>query len=302
METGTISQKDHRKHKSPYWRPETPVRILETERVQQVCVWMLEHRLLSFKQWQKLLNGSEPMVKRFLKRMYRAGYLDRFPYATLEDGRNPALYILDTKGIDLLERLGYEDISGIPSKQISSFLTVPHTLAISDFRIALTQAIEMLGWEIETWIAEHDFNKDYDMVQLPGERRKRAVKPDGFIVVKLPDGRVSALFLELDRATENTKTFEKKIACYVEYQKSGAFKKRFNFKGFRVLTVVASDGRRRLENLPKKIAKIPDIQRRYWFTHLDDVLEGNLLIDPIWQIAGDTPNARLFDPENHESD
>lgn len=237
------------------------------------------------------------MVKRFLKRMYRGYYFDRFPYPTESDGRNPALYVLDEKGIDLLKRLGFDEVTGIPSKQISAFTTIPHTLAIADVRIAVAQAVEELGWEITQWLPETHFNQDYDLVTLPRERRPRSLKPDGFFVVKLPNERVSAFFLEVDRATENTRTFETKVRLYVEYLKNGQFKKRYGYKGFRVLTVIASEGRIRLHNLPRRMSSVSGIQRRFWFTHLEDVVEHNPLIEPIWEIAGDMPQARLFDPD-----
>lgn len=287
------SQKKHQTHKDPNWRPEEPINVQETERVEQACIWLLEHRLLNFRQWVKLLNRSEPTVKRFLTKMHRGYYFQRIEMPTIGLGRNPSVYRLGEKGIDLLERLGFE-VTGVPSESIQPG-TIAHYLGIADTRIATTQGIEKLNWNLIDWKPEQHFDKEKDYVVLPGQRLKRAVQPDGFFVVQLPNKRVSSFFLEYDRATENLTTFKNKVKCYIHYLKSGLYTKRFSYKGFRVLTVVEDLKHRRLENLIREVGKIQGIQRRFWFTHIDTIRDSNPLVDPIWDIAGDETGVSLFD-------
>jgi hypothetical protein len=91
-----------KKHKSPYWRPDKPINVQKTKRVEDVCVWTMEHRMLSFQQMVRLLNRSEPTVKFFLRRMYQGRYLNRVELPMVGNGRNPVIYKLDEKGVDLL--------------------------------------------------------------------------------------------------------------------------------------------------------------------------------------------------------
>lgn len=279
-----------KKRKSPYERPDEPINVRETKRVEDMCVWMLEHRILNFRQWVRLLNRGEATVKDIMRRLYDGYYLNRIEYPTEGYNRNPAVYTLDVKGVDLLERLGY-DVGAIPKQGFK----IPHTLGLADIRISITQHIEAMGWKLLYWKSEYDFSSDYHKVLLSGHRRETALQPDGFFVVELPNKRVSAFFLEFDRSTENIKKFIKKTKCYVEFHNSGGFTKTYGYKGFRVLSVIEDKARRRLDNLTKIIGRESDIKKRFWLTHLDDINEHNPLTSPIWDIAGDANNARLFE-------
>jgi len=233
---------------------------------------------------------KEPTLKPYLRKLYHGYYVDRIEYPTYGFGRNPAIYKLDKMGVQLLERLGYRDIS-IPNQKHQ----IPHTLGLADIRISITQHIKAMGWNLLQWKSEYDFHREYHKVRLPNYKQSVSLKPDGYFVVELPNKRVSTFFLEFDRDTENLGTFIKKVRCYIEFLKSQQYSKIYGYPGFRVLTVVEDKARRRLQNLIHEIAKVERIKRRFWLTHLDDINAENPINHPIWNIAGNIEGAQLFE-------
>lgn len=269
----------------------------ETERDHQIVRWVYEYRILSQAQLQRLAGKSRSTMQQALVRLYHHRYLERVFLPVAYGGSSPTLYILDTRGIALLQRLGVEDFSGLPSRGLSGVF-LEHTLAMNDFRIAVTEACERLGWRIAVWRTENAIKADYDRVAVRTRGKVEVVPivPDSYFVVEIPDRGVSHFFLELDRATMTLRRFKTKIAGYVEYYKSGGYQKRFGAQGFRVLTVVDAPGTVRVENLVKDSESIPGIGRRFWFAHLPDLTPERVLTGQVWRIGGHAAPESLFTP------
>lgn len=276
-------------------RPADPRPMRETERDQAIVRLVYDYRILSQAQLQRLARKSRSTVQQALVRLYHHRYLERVFLPVAYGGSSPTLYILDTRGIALLQRMGVEDFSGMPSRNLSGVF-LEHTLAMNDFRITVSEACERLGWRIAVWRTENALKANYDRVTVRTRGKVEAVPivPDSYFVVDIPGRGVSHFFLELDRATMTLRRFKTKIAGYVAYYKSGAYQRRFGAQGFRVLTVVDAPGTVRVENLVKESASIPGVGRRFWFAHLPELTPERVLTGPVWRIGGHASAESLF--------
>lgn len=276
-------------------RPTNPRAMRETERDAEIVRLVYDYRLLSQTQLQRLLRKSRSTVQQSLMRLYHHRYLERVFLPIAYGGSSPTVYILDTRGMELLQRMGVEDFTGVPSKGLSGVF-LEHSLAMNDFRISVTHACERLGWWVPQWQTENEIKSDYDRVTVRTRSKVLIVPivPDSYFTIEIPGRGVSHFFLELDRATMTLKRFRAKIAGYVEYYKQGMYEHRFGAKGFRVLSVVDAPGTARVENLTKDSATVPGIGRRFWFAHLPDLTPESVLTNPVWHVASQPERVSLF--------
>lgn len=277
-------------------RPEQPRSMRETESDRQIVRLVHDYRILSQTQLQLLMGKSRSRVQQALVRLYHHQYLERLFLPVWFEGRSPTLYILDKRGIALLQGLGVQDFSAMPSTKLSPMF-LEHTLAINDARIALTQACESKGWSLLTWKSENEIKMDYDRVTVQIGRNKPQrvpIVPDSYFVVDIPGRGVSHFFLELDRGTMTLQRFASKVHAYIAYYKSGGYQKRFQAESFRVLTVADTPSIGRVDNLVQQTAQIANIGRRFWFTHLSELTGESALASPIWRISGSGEKETLF--------
>lgn len=253
------------------------------------------YRVLSQEQLERLLGRSRQTVQRLLRRLYDHRYLERVFLPITQFGSSPALYILDRRGVELLQRLGVADFTGQPSRQLSP-LYLEHTLAMNDFRIAVTLACERHGWQVAHWLTENEIKADYDRVRVPGKGRPVALVPDSYFSLHIPDRGTTHFFLELDRGTMTVARFREKVETYVTYYKSGAYTRRYEARGFRVLTVVDGVGVGRVENLVKAAGNVPAVGRRFWFAHLAQVAAADPLTEAVWRLPGQQAAEALVEP------
>lgn len=292
-ETTTLNPSKRRKRNA---RVATPRPMRETEGDRQIVRLVYDYRILSQTQLEQLLGKSRSTMQQSLVRLYDHRYLERVFLPIAELGSSPALYILDKRGIEVLQRQGVADFTGVPDKDIS-LLFMEHTLAINRFRIAITQACEQIGWKITTWQTENEVKADYDKVMVKGRGSKPKtipIVPDSYFVIEAPDKGLSHLFLELDRGTMTLERFRAKVEGYLSYYKQGGYEKRYHAKGFRVVTVVDTPKDARVANLAAHTAKLEGIGRRFWFAHLPAITPETVLTQAIWTVAGDTRPATLF--------
>lgn len=271
-------------------------RINLTQADAEICRSVYEYGILSQDQIHRLSGVKHRnTTNRRLRRLYDHGYLWRQFLPVVEFGANPILYILDREGEDLLRRHhDIQDFSNQPGRDLSAtFLN--HTLAISEFRISLSTACQALGWKISHWVGESQIKQGgYDKVKLPHLKQPIAVAPDSYFVISIPGKGVSHFFLELDRGTMATKRFRRKIEAYVAYYKTGSFSKRYNARGFRVLTVVDTKTSSHTQTLAETASRVPQIGRRFWFGHLPAITPETALTGAIWTVAGQQTRRSLF--------
>jgi DNA-binding MarR family transcriptional regulator len=285
------NQKRKRQRRDQRAKHPTPMREGVNDR--RIVGLLYDYRVLSQQQIEQLMGLARSTVQRLLKRLYDHGYLEReFPPVS-HIGSSPTLYVLDKKGLDLLRRMGFEDVPDVPSKGLSGTF-LEHTMAINIFRIAITQACLAQGWEIAGWLTENELKADYDRVRVAGKKRSVALVPDGYFTVRVPGKGLTHFFLELDRGTMTVARFREKIKAYVVYYKSGGYAKRYGAQGFRVLTVVDGIGVGRVDSLVEGSGEVRGIGRRFWFGHLENMRPERVLDDEVWQIAGANGKVPLF--------
>lgn len=291
----TVSSSNEPKRRPPYERASALYRMVERDNDRAIVRLVYEYRILSQRQIERLLNRSKPTVQRLLRRLYDHRYLERVFLPLTRFGSSPALYILDRTGIELLRRHGIEDFAWQPDKTISS-MYIEHTLAINEVRIAVNLGCQARGWTTGRWLSEAELKsrENYDLVTIPSYRQKVSLIPDSYFSVVVPDKGTTHFFLELDRGKMVLKRFREKIEAYVSYYKSGAYARRYNAQGFRVLTVIDGVGEGRLRNLAKDATQVAGIGRRFWFAHLEDVTEQTVLTEPIWWVAGSDQKEALI--------
>ena len=278
---------------SPDKRNPQPRRMYEGDLDRQIVRFVHDYRLLSQGQIERLVGKSKSQTQRLLRRLYDHHYLERIFLPVSYFGAAPTLYILDRRGQECLQKQGIEDFSTQPKKSVSVYF-LEHTLAINNFRISVTQAAAKSGFVIKRWLTESELKADYDKVHLQYAKQPISLIPDSFFTIEVPNKGATHFFLELDRATMRQNRFKQKIQAYIAYYRSGDYTKRYQAKGFRVLTVIdASDQRR--QNLKKTTESVPGIGRRFWFTTLEKATADNPLITPLWSIASGADRMALLE-------
>ena len=264
-----------------------------TERDRQAIEAVYRYRVLTQVQLEHLVfPGCHPSVaQRRLLLLYQHGYLSR-QFLPVRGGilTSPILYILDQKGADVLKAEHADSaIHWTRAHHAAKSLFYAHMLALNDVRIALTVACRVRGYRIVTWTGEREMKNGYDFVieETPAGRAERMpVLPDSYFAFVAPhtDAKQAAhFFVELDRGTETTKRFCRKIRAYIAYVKSVGYTTRYGTKSLRVLTVTT--GARRLKSLKAATERVGG-HSRFWFTTLDTLSSETALTDPIWYVAG----------------
>lgn len=241
-------------------------RFLTTPQIMQLFFRSLKH---AYKRLYKLYHH------RLVNRHFLGIYLDKM--------NTRMVYVLDELGAELLrtERgLNIRWYKSITSKPLTT-LFLRHALEVNDVRIAVEQACQQQGIELLKWVSEYDLKSDYDRVTTADEV-SRAVIPDGYCALKTKQG-ITHLFWEVDRGTERSEIFKRKILAYLAYAKSDLALKRFGTQQFRVLTVTKTP--QRAENLRIATEKVQG-KSRFWFATRSDITPEEVLNEPIWQVAG----------------
>lgn len=290
-------------------RPAEPHSIRFTKNDLEVVVHVNNFGILSQRQLERLTGKSRGTMQARLMRLYHHLILDRL-YLRVEMGLgSPALYVLGSRGVELLKtHFGVSELSGRRISDPKDFF-LQHILAINEFRILVQLACQVQGWQLIRWQDDYQLKRSYDKVAIQIAGRKStevAVQPDAYFTIEVPERGVSHFFLELDRNTETLDRVKTKYAAYTAYYKSGQYENRFSAKSFRVLTVVSvgeypkhsehdvASESTRLQSLMRAAETLPGIGRRLWFGSLVQLSQANLLHDGVWHIAGQVEPQSLF--------
>ena len=262
-----------------------------THRDKEMLVRIWQDRMLYTSQIERIFFPSSQAANVRLRRLWENGYLERYFLPTLIfHGSSEALYMLDRKGADIVSvGLGIERARVLQGMRYlkwktgtSSFLlTLDHTLATAEFRIAFEEAV-MDHPEIRYggWTPERLCQEEYRHWKLMEGKVTGKFRPDGFSQYE-HEGRQFSFFVEVDLATMSNKAFASKVQRYLDYSKSGRYQEQYGTRFFRVL--VATVGSERLQNLKKTTEKLTD--NIFWFTTLDQIRKERFFGE-IWHRAG----------------
>lgn len=285
---------------SRYRRAEDPPRMQLTKRDRTIIYLVWVYRYLTRFQIQKLLfplreqdkeRSRKNIGTKRLMLLYHNGYVDRLHAPIASDrGSSPIVYCLDRKGARLLAADMGVEVPALLRKRRQrerGLLFLQHTLAVNDFRIAVTLAARQDGYEILRWLGERSLRKDEareGLKEIALEVGKGgSILPDAYFTLKV-DGKKASFFVEVDRGHTEGRRIRRKVRVYRQYYASGLYEQHFGTKSLRVLTVTTSD--RRMRNL-KRWAEAERGGRLFWFTTERFVEPKAVLAEPIWKVAGE---------------
>ena len=269
-----------------------------TKRDMSILELLLVYRYLTRAQVQQLVfprpdearaHSRKNVVSKRLKLLYHNEYVDRIhPPIASSQGSSPIVYCLDRKGARFLaSRLELEvrDMPWRKRQRERGLLFLEHTLAINDFRIAVTLAVRSGSHRIISWRDERSLRGSVpkDCILEVVRDMRRTVVPDAFFTLDV-EGRRASFYLELDRGHVEGARMRARFKAYGEYYSSGLYEQQFGAKGLRVLTVTTTE--KRLENL-KEWVESEKSRRLFWFTTQDLVAPGAVLRERIWQVGGE---------------
>ncbi len=202
-----------------------------TYRDKEIMARVWQDRMLYTSQIERIFFPSPQAANIRLRRLWENGYVERYFLPTLIfHGSSQALYMLDRKGADIVSvAMGIEKLKVLQGMGYlkwktgtSSFLlTLDHTLATAEFRIAYEEAvIDQPGIRNCGWIPERMCQEEYRHWNHKEGNVTGRFRPDGFSQYEC-DGRMLSFFVEVDLSTMSKKAFDKKVQRYRDYSKSG---------------------------------------------------------------------------------
>ncbi len=278
------------KRASRITRPHTPHRVVLIDRDRDVIKTINDFRLMSESQIQRLYFPSKNTVQDRLKKLWHAGLIKR-EFLPVIGGMKPTqtgaplLYSIDTPGAELLQQwFDYKSEDLRLSRSQLSFQFADHTIGLGDTRIAFLESCKKQGLTLDTWRDEKALKASYDHVAVKSNRMV-AVLPDGYMKVKLANGKFLHFFIEFDRSTEGLKFFTQKLTAYWLYFQSKQCVDRYGTNIIRVLTIVANNNaqasKKRITNMMQGIQKLEGLSL-FWFASLKDLQTHDTLTEEFW--------------------
>jgi DNA-binding Lrp family transcriptional regulator len=293
------------------WSEELAFRLQDRDR--EILKWVYDCRLLTSRQINRLVSGSDQWILRRLQRLFHHGYLDRVKTASFNEVYT---YGIGNKGIDELV-LRYAGIDRGKADWTTNNREVKerhvaHTLMAANFRVALTLAVqERPETKIITWIPDGGIKEKVGFREerkgKEGEasavKRELPVNPDGFIAIE-DQGDELFFMPEFDRSSMTDKRFFEKLRGFWHWWKQGGHRSlawsywndqgqyihRAGINNFRVVTLTKSE--ERAENL-RRMAKHVDDKRSgsdmFLFASEERFDPGKpaSILAPIWQTPKD---------------
>lgn len=277
--------------------------LVLTERDHDLLLTLYRYRYLATSQVRRLLFPSLQTATRRIRTLAAAGYLTTFrvpdvPEQLLALGKPGAEAVAEALLVSL------DDLSWTNGRQPTHALFMRHFLAITDFRIALTKAIdaredvELLGFipEFLAYKVPKEGIQKYirDIVSdIQSPRGKLAHIPDGVFAIRRGDN-AALFFLEIDRGTETLTNPQrgvlKILRFYLTYLTEGGYQRyqeEFDapvpFQGFRLLFATSSAARlANVRTVGDRLRFEPAHAKRFlWLTTLDEISEETILA-PLW--------------------
>ena len=255
-----------------------PVRL--TKRDIELLAALLDYRLLTTTQVQKLFFRSLHRTRKRLFKLWQHGIVDRvFRPVALGDAPSEAIYSLARKGARLLTRQDGLTERAHPDARRSarvSPLFLDHTLAVNDFRIALKTSCDrndsarLLFWRqgneirFEQVIVDQRFGAS--PVRVP-------VVADGLAGVETV-GKKIFFFVEVDLGTVSHNRWRKRFAAYRRASLDVGLLRRLGVLKFGVLVITVGEKRmRNLERLAEPFQLLNGSEIMFSFTSVEYAME-----------------------------
>ncbi len=163
--------------------------------------------------------GSLKYVRRRLKALSDAGYVQRLRLPSVTSGNTSYVYTLARKGITYLTAAGYSEFGRFrPSEQRAhAYLFLTHTLAVNDFLIA-AQLLERVVPAVKLVDMRHERMLRHSPVKVVTPKRETiTIVPDGWLDFHVGGRQRMSILLELDRGTVEQRAFKRKLRGLVAY-------------------------------------------------------------------------------------
>ena len=252
------------------------------------CTMMLHHQVT------KLIYPNKNKAQERLALLWHHAYIQRLFTPVLGGIQNAHIInLIDRKGVDLLRReFGYTD-NQIRHKNYRKLPSgYEHTLGLADIRVAIEVSAKTNLFEVATWEDEITALATYKRLDI-GINRVGSVVPDGYVEL-ISESRASKskyrFMIEFDRGKEGHTFLKKKLGSFDQFFIQGLASRRYGHSAIRVLFVIdggTSNSRIRLNNICEQAAKLSH-RNHFWFATLQDVIQHDVLISPIWNTARST--------------
>jgi hypothetical protein len=273
----------------------------------QVILDIYKHRYLSVSQITQLRFPSIQTARRRLRVLTADDYIDGFT----APGTPETIYYLEHKGAEIVAsylQVPIDSLKWIKSTRTpKDYYFLRHFLKANDFRIALTQAVnltntgvKLLGYIPEYYGEKTDKGGAVKYIRdVVCDMHDQSViihhTPDSVFALE-KEGKAALFFLEVDRGTEvltnPEKGFLKCLHFYLNYWVSGKYKRYSDdfkcepFRNFRTLFVTTSQTR--IDNMrqaAKDIHVEPSQVKRFIWLATEERLNKDSVFQPIWQSA-----------------
>jgi Replication-relaxation len=168
------------------------------------------HGLLTFRQAERrhFPAACDQPVHRHLKRLRDAGHLDRRVWGYGAAGEHKAAYLCTARGL----RACGLDVPVARDRE-SVLASLPHDATVTEVAEAVLAGLAARG-VAAAWTTEREPERGVDW--LPREWAADAVRPDGVLRVRRPDGREERLAVEADTTQHGARRLARKCAAYRE--------------------------------------------------------------------------------------
>jgi hypothetical protein len=208
--------------------------------------------------------ASVRRTNRRLLKLVRAGVVRRWFLGTASGGRK-AIYGLSPKGARLIGAT----LRGLVSWRADALITtsqfLAHQEAVNAVFMLARFGVLPAGCSCVRW---QSFREPLSP-SVP-------LVPDAYFET-IRDGAAYPMFLEVDRGTESSRIWLRKVELYLRLALGGEFERQFHERRFRVLAVFPSE--RRMEAVRRTVAKRTD--KLFWFS-TDDRLRQEGLCGSAW--------------------
>ena len=282
-----------RERASRIYRLKNPPQMRMTDRDKLTIKAVNDFRIMRQDQVQRLLYPSKNTAQKRLWLLWQHQFLKR-AYLPVMGGvqTSPILYMVDKRGVELLqsefeytkEQLRYSPKSGL------SYRFLEHTLGLGEIRLSVELSCKSHNFTLADWHDEKKIKSDYDRVDIRG-KRGISVVPDSYFKIKIDESLQGSFiylhfFIEYDRGKEHLTFFRQKIHTYNIYFQSGKCRKRYGTNRVRVLTVTEGGVTRKGRGRHKSVQAVTKGARAkdwFWFTSLENVIDGDFFLTPIWE-------------------